>query len=64
MNSVQQNVIRDSVNFLNLAAELANVFRAYNVMFFSGDTFYRYQATVADDGFEVMLDSNRKNIFS
>lgn len=44
MNSISQNVIKHKVGLLNLAAELGNVSRAYKVMGFSRDTFYRYQS--------------------
>ena len=60
MNSVNQNVIKHKVGLLNLAAELGNVYRACKVMGFSRDTFYRYQAAVADGGVEALLDANRK----
>jgi transposase InsO family protein len=60
MNSVNQNVIKHKVGLLNLAAELGNVSRACKVMGFSRDTFYRYQAAVADGGVEALLDANRK----
>ena len=60
MNSVHQNVIKHKVGLLNLAAELGNVSRACKVMGFSRDTFYRYQAAVADGGVEALLDANRK----
>ena len=60
MNSVNQNVIKHKVGLLNLAAELGNVSRACKVMGFSRDTFYRYQAAVADGGIEALLDANRK----
>jgi len=57
MNSVHQNVIKHKVGLLNLAAELGNVSRACKVMGFSRDTFYRYQAAVADGGVEALLDA-------
>jgi hypothetical protein len=60
MNSVNQNLIKHKVGLLNLAAELGNVSRACKVMGFSRDTFYRYQAAVADGGVEALLDANRK----
>lgn len=60
MNSVNQNVIKHKIGLLNLAAELGNVSRACKVMGFSRDTFYRYQAAVADGGVEALLDANRK----
>ena len=60
MNSVNQNVIKHKVGLLNLAAELGNVSRACKVTGFSRDTFYRYQAAVADGGVEALLDANRK----
>jgi hypothetical protein len=60
MNSVHQNVIKHKVGLLNLAAELGSVSRACKVMGFSRDTFYRYQAAVADGGVEALLDANRK----
>jgi transposase InsO family protein len=60
MNSVNQNVIKHKVGLLNLAAELGNVSRACKVMGFSRDTFYRYQAAVADGGVQALLDANRK----
>ena len=60
MNSVHQNVIKHKVGLLNLAAELGNVSRACKVMGFSRDSFYRYQAAVADGGVEALLDANRK----
>ena len=60
MNSVHQNVSKHKVGLLNLAAELGNVSRACKVMGFSRDTFYRYQAAVADGGVEALLDANRK----
>ena len=60
MNSVNQNVIKHKVGLLNLAAELGNVSRACKVMGLSRDTFYRYQAAVADGGVEALLDANRK----
>lgn len=60
MSSVNQNVIKHKVGLLNLAAELGNVSRACKVMGFSRDTFYRYQAAVADGGVEALIDANRK----
>lgn len=60
MNSVNQNVIKHKVGLLNLAAELGNVSRACKVMGFSRDTFYRYQAAVANGGVDALLDANRK----
>lgn len=60
MTSFNQNVIRHKVGLLNLAAELGNVSKACKVMGLSRDTFYRYQAAVADGGIDALLDSNRK----
>ena len=60
MSSVNQNVIKHKVGLLNLAAELGIVSRACKVMGFSRDTFYRYQAAVADGGLDALLDANRK----
>lgn len=60
MSSVNQNVIKHKVGLLNLAAELGNVSRACKVMGFSRDTFYRYQAAVADGGLDALLNANRK----
>jgi transposase InsO family protein len=60
MSSVQQNVIKHKVGLLNLAAELGNVSRACKVMGFSRDTFYRYQAAVAEGGVDALIDANRK----
>jgi hypothetical protein len=60
MSSVQQNVIKHKVGLLNLAAELGNVSRACKVMGFSRDTFYRYQAAMAEGGVQALLDVNRK----
>jgi transposase InsO family protein len=60
MSSVQQNVIKHKVGLLNLAAELGNVSRACKVMGFSRDTFYRYQAAVAEGGIDALLDANRR----
>ncbi len=60
MSSVQQNVIKHKVGLLNLAAELGNVSRACKVMGFSRDTFYRYQAAVADGGVDALIDANRR----
>lgn len=60
MTSFNQNVIRHKVGLLNLAAELGNVSKACKVMGLSRDTFYRYQAAVADGGIDALLDSNRR----
>lgn len=60
MSSVQQNVIKHKVGLLNLAAELGNVSRACKVMGFSRDTFYRYQAAVAEGGLDALIDANRR----
>jgi hypothetical protein len=60
MSSFQQNVIKHKVGLLNLAAELGNVSRACKVMGFSRDTFYRYQAAVAEGGIDALLDANRR----
>jgi len=60
MNSVPQNLIKHKIGLLNLAAELGNVSRACKVMGFSRDTFYRYQAALAEGGVEALLDANRK----
>jgi hypothetical protein len=59
-SSVNQNVIKHKVGPLNLAAGLGNVSRACKVMGFSRDTFYRYQAAMADGGVEALLNANRK----
>lgn len=60
MTSFNQNVIRHKVGLLNLAAELGNVSKACKVMGLSRDTFYRYQAAMADGGVEALLDGNRR----
>lgn len=60
MSSVNQNIIKHKVGLLNLAAELGNVSLACKVMGLSRDTFYRYQAVMADGGVEALLDTNRK----
>lgn len=60
MSSVNQNIIKHKVGLLNLAAELGNVSLACKVMGLSRDTFYRYQAVMADGGVEALLDNNRK----
>ena len=60
MSSVMQGVIKHKVGLLNLAAELGNVSRACKVMGFSRDTFYRYQAAVAEGGLEALIEANRR----
>jgi hypothetical protein len=60
ISSVNQNIIKHKVGLLNLAAELGNASLACKVMGFSRDTFYRYQAVMADGGVEALLDANRK----
>lgn len=60
MTSFNQNVIRHKIGLLNLAAELGNVSRACKVMGLSRDTFYRYQAAMAEGGVEALLESNRR----
>lgn len=60
MSSVPQNVIKHKVGLLNLAVELGNVSRACQVMDFSRDTFYRYQAAMQTGGVDALIDANRK----
>ena len=45
---------------MNLATELANIFRACKVMEFSRDTFYRYQSALENGGVDALIDDNRK----
>lgn len=60
MNSVHQNVTKHKVGLLNLVAKLGNVSRACKVTGLSRDTFYRYQAAVADGRVEALSDANRR----
>jgi hypothetical protein len=60
MSSVQQNVIKQKIGQLNLAAELGNISLACKVMVFSRDTFYRYQAAVEAGGVDALIDANRR----
>src|SRR4051812_32282234 len=60
MSSFNQNVIKHKLGLLNLAAELGNVSKACRVMGLSRDTFYRYQAAVAEGGVEALFDANRR----
>lgn len=60
MQSFNQNIIKHKLGLLNLAAELGNVSKACKVMGLSRDTFYRYQAAVAEGGVEALFDANRR----
>ena len=60
MTSLNQNVIHHKIGLLNLATELGNVSKACKVMGLSGDTFYRYQNTVATGGVEALFEAHRK----
>src|SRR5690606_29201770 len=60
MQSLNQSAIKHKLGLLNLAAELGNVSRACKVMGLSRDTFYRYQAAVAEGGLEALLEVNRR----
>ncbi len=56
-SSFNQNTIRHKATLLNLAAKLGNVSKAYMLMGFSRDTFYRYQKAVAEEGIEALFDA-------
>jgi len=60
MNSVRQSAVKHKRFLLNLAAELENVSRTCKVMGFPIDTFYHFQAALADGGIEPLVDANRK----
>src|SRR5690349_1737902 len=55
-----ERIIKHKVGLLNLAEELNNVSRACKVMGVSRDTFYRYQAAVAEGGVDALLDKSRR----
>jgi transposase InsO family protein len=60
MQSLNQSTIKHKLGLLNLAAELGNVSRACKVMGLSRDTFYRYQAAVAEGGLDALLEADRR----
>lgn len=51
---------KTQAGLLNLAEELGNVSRAFKLMGFSRDTFYRYQAAKEEGGIQALLDKNRR----
>ena len=60
MTNVNKRIIKNKLGLLNLAEELGNVSKACQIMGFSRDTFYRYQAAVDNGGVEALLDKNRR----
>ena len=50
MIHTNDKVIKHKVGLLNLAEELGNVSKAFQVMGLSRDTFYRYKAAVEEGG--------------
>ncbi|CAM4454968.1 MAG: hypothetical protein LEGION0398_MBIBDBAK_00056 [Legionellaceae bacterium] len=54
-----EKVIKNKAGLLNLAEELNNVPRAYKVMGFSRDTFYRYKTVVEEGGVDALFDKSR-----
>lgn len=60
MQSFNQSAIKHKLGLLNLAVELGNVSKACKVMGLSRDTFYRYQAAVAEGGVEALLEPTRR----
>jgi transposase InsO family protein len=60
VQSLNQSAIKHKLGLLNLAAELGNVSRACKVMGLSRDTFYRYQAAVAEGGLQALLQPDRR----
>ncbi len=53
-------IIKHKVGLLNLAEAFGNVSEACRLMGFSRDTFYRYQAAVAEGGVESLLERSRR----
>ena len=62
MSYLQTNttIIKNKVGLLNLAEELGNISRAYKVMGFSRDTFYRYQKAVEEGGVNSLLARSKR----
>jgi transposase len=60
MLHTNERIIKHKVGLLNPAEELGNVSKACQIMGVSRDTFYRYKGAVDDDGFDALLDENRK----
>ena len=60
MNQSTQRIIRNKIGLLNLAEELGNVSKAYQMMGVSRDTFYRYRSARDDGGVEALLEKPRR----
>ncbi|MBA3814666.1 MAG: helix-turn-helix domain-containing protein [Alphaproteobacteria bacterium] len=58
MNYTNERSIKNKIGLLNLAEELGNISRAYKVMGFSRETFYRYPCTTYEGGVKALLDKN------
>ncbi len=48
MLNTNERIIKHKVGLLNLAEELGNVSKAFQIMGLSRDTFYRYKSVVED----------------
>lgn len=60
MLNTTDRIIKHKIGLLNLAEELGNVSKAYQVMGLSRDPFYRYKSTVDEGGVESLFDVSRR----
>jgi len=60
MLNTSEKIIKHKTGLLNLAEELGNVSKAYQVMGMSRDTFYRYKSAVEDGGVEALFERTRR----
>jgi hypothetical protein len=60
MPNTNEHINKPKVGLLNLAEELGNVSKVYQVMGLSRDTFYRCKQAVEEGGGDALLNKIRR----
>jgi len=60
--NVKQKITKNKFGLLELDEKMGNVSKAFRIMGFSRDIFYRYQSALQEKGIENLLEKNKQGL--